>query len=416
MQSRLTETPADVAKRLRDAAKRHGLNVGSGKVRRSSSRFCLGVEHGDYNGTELFGVGTDRFTWIAYQPNDSGRLRLFSCNVPDDGVIDFEIGKFPSANEPAVAESWGRFPYGVNAILQEQGYELTTGMDAVIYGNIPGGGMSRSASLALNLIITTLEVNGITDVEGMRIVELAQKVENDYIGSPCGNLDQIMIYFARAGMGTYYSPATQKIEHIPLGAAAEDFRIVSLDTGTDRPGLEKSTYKIRREECEQLVDLAREPFGITCLGDVKSPEQFDAITSHFAESHPQLCQRLKYIFAAQQRFAEMLTAWRDGDIRKVGEIFRADGYGLRDDYVISGVELEAMCDIARTVEGVLGERMLGGGDKGASGAIVLVDAVKSLRDAVDAAYPQQCPDFADRYAVHACETVDGIVELPGIGK
>lgn len=414
MPSSVPPLPADVETKLRDAANSHGLDVSGGKIRRSSSRFCLGVEHGDYNGTELFGVGTDRFIWIAYKPNETGRLRLFSCNVPDDGIIDFELGKFPEADNPAVAQSWGRFPYGVNAILQEQGYELTAGMDAVIYGNIPGGGMSRSASLALNLVITVLEVNEVTDVDGMRVVELAQMVENDYIGSPCGNLDQIMIYFAREGMGTYYAPATGKIEHVPLGDGAEDFRIVSLDTGTNRPGLEKSTYKIRREECEQLVALATEPFGIKCLGDVNSHKLYESVSAHFAESHPNLCQRLKYIFEAQQRFDKMLAAWRAGDVRKVGKIFRADGYGLRDDYVISGVELEAMCDIARTVDGVLGERMLGGGDKGASGAIVLAEAVDALRSAVDEAYPKQCPDFADSYAVHACQTVNGIVELPGL--
>ncbi|MHC5085243.1 MAG: hypothetical protein ACYSOV_06525, partial [Planctomycetota bacterium] len=67
------------------------MDISGAKVRRSSSRFCLGVEHGDYNGTELFGVGTDRFIWMAYKPNGTDTMRLFSGNFPDDGMVEFQI-------------------------------------------------------------------------------------------------------------------------------------------------------------------------------------------------------------------------------------------------------------------------------------------------------------------------------------
>lgn len=103
-----------------------------------------------------------------------------------------------------------------------------------------------------------------------------------------------------------------------------------------------------------------------------------------------------------------MAAWKSGDIETVGDIFRKDGIGLRDQYKISGPELESMCDIVRTVPGVLGERMLGGGDKGACGALVKAEAVEALIAAVDTAYPKSHPDFADKYAVHVCKVVDGI--------
>jgi galactokinase len=110
----------------------------------------------------------------------------------------------------------------------------------------------------------------------------------------------------------------------------------------------------------------------------------------------------------------MLDAWRRGDAREVGRIFREDGFGLRDDYQISGLELESMCEIARGVEGVLGERMLGGGDKGASGALVLESAAEELLSAVQREYPQRHPEYADKFAVHFCRAVAGVVELPGL--
>ena len=80
-------------------AEAHGLDISGGKVRRTSSRFCLGVEHGDYNGTELFGVATDRFIWMGYKGNGTDRVRLFSGNFPDDGVIEFKLGEAPEPED-----------------------------------------------------------------------------------------------------------------------------------------------------------------------------------------------------------------------------------------------------------------------------------------------------------------------------
>jgi galactokinase len=306
---------------LRRLAAESGLDIAGGTIRRSSSRFCLGVEHGDYNGTELFGVGTDRFIWLAYKPNDTGLVRLYSGNFPDDGVITFKPGDVPAPGSPEIADTWGRFPFGVDWILRREGIAPVTGVDAVLFGNIPGGGMSRSASLTINLILSVLDANGIDIDDPMKVALLAQAVENDYVGSPCGLLDQIMILFAKEGMGTHYKPGDSSVSHVPLGGQAVDFRIVGLDTGTVRPGLEKSTYRI------------------------------------------------------------------------------------------SGPELETMCDIARTVPGVLGERMLGGGDKGAAGALVRADGVDALATAVRAGYPRSHPSYADAFAVHVCRVVDGVTTL-----
>lgn len=398
--------------KLKEISGQIGININSAKIRRTSSRFCLGVEHGDYNGTELFGVGTDRFIWFAYKPNGTNKNRLYSANFPDDGVVEFECGNVPAPQSEKNAHKWCRFAYGVDYILNKQGYKLSKGIDGILYGNIPGGGMSRSASLTLNLILTMLEVNDITINDDFKIVDMAQAVENEYIGSPCGQLDQIMILFARENMGTHYNPAQRKIDYVPLGKGGEDLRIVVMDTGTDRPGLDKSTYKIRRAECEELVKLAQtKGFKIKNLADVKDQTLYNEITNAFRKERPELCDRLKYIYNAQKRFEQMLDAWRKGDIQTVGSVFRADGLGLRDEYKISGPELEAMCDIAREVPGVLGERMLGGGDKGASGALVKSAAVEKLKKAVEEKYPKLKPDYADKFAVHTCKIVDGVKVL-----
>jgi len=340
---------------------------------------------------------------------------LFSGNFPNDGVVEFELGDAPQPKSEEIAHTWARFAYGVDYVLRREGFDLKRGIEGIIFGDIPGGGMSRSASLSLNLILSLLDANGIEVEDKFKIVDMAQAVENDYIGSPCGQLDQIMILFARAGMGTHYNPKDRKIDYVELGSGATDFRIVVLDTGTVRPGLEKSTYRIRRAECEKLVEMMREAgYGVECLAEVKEESLYAKVRAEFGHEYPDLCDRLKYIYGAQERFYRMMDAWKAGDIETVGAIFRVDGIGLRDDYRISGPQLETMCDIGRTVEGVLGERMLGGGDKGASGALVCADSVAELTRAVDTAYPRSYPQLADKYAVHTCRVVDGVTVFDGV--
>ena len=133
---------------LRTLAQQHALDLSNAKIRRTSSRFCLGVEHGDYNGTNLFGVGTDHYIWVAYKANNTNQIRLASGNFPDDGLITFASGSYPT---PPLTEqqskSWARFPHGVDFVLRKEGLlQQSVGFDAVVWGNIPGGGMSRFLS------------------------------------------------------------------------------------------------------------------------------------------------------------------------------------------------------------------------------------------------------------------------------
>ena len=152
--------------------------------------------------------------------------------------------------------------------------------------------MSRSASLTLNLILSLLDANNIEVESKFEIVDLAQAVENDYIGSPCGQLDQIMILFARKSLGTHYDPKKRLIKYVPLGGEV-DFRLVSLDTGTVRPGLEKSTYRLRRAECEKFVSILQKKYDLSFLGDIKDRDLYEKIMAEYQSTYPDLCARFK---------------------------------------------------------------------------------------------------------------------------
>ncbi|KAJ9465379.1 Galactokinase [Diplonema papillatum] len=407
--------------KLKLIAAQYKLDIAGGSIRRTSSRFCLGVEHGDYNGTELFGVGTDRFIWLAFKPRTDNVCRLVSANFEKEGIVQWTLGKTPPPNTPELSHSWARFPYGADYVLTKAGYNLTHGFDGVIFGNIPGGGMSRSASISINLILTLMDASNLKptnpppDANGksFEIVSLAQKLENEYMACPSGYLDQIMIYYAREGLGTHFIPATKSIKYVPLGCDAQSFSFGALDTGTDRPGLEKSTYAIRSRECKQMSQLLSQRFeGVKTIGDLDDAKYATAMRE-FSGKYPGPCERMQYIYEAKTRFNEMLNAWRSGDMVTVGKVFRVDGHGLRDKYRISGPELQTMVDIVASVPGCLGERMLGGGDKGASGCIVAAGSEAHVLAAVSTGYPRARPDLKDKWAVHFVKVCNGVTLLEG---
>ena len=170
-----TQHPDSEDLKVRDAlaglAARHGLDVGGGRMRRTSSRFCLGVEHGDYNGTELFGVGTDRFIWMAYKPNATRKCACSATTSPTMAWSASASARPRRRRQTSMTIAGRVFPLGVSYILGKAGYPLTRGFDAVLLGNIPGGGMSRSASLSINLILSFFDVQGVAENDGMKIVQ-----------------------------------------------------------------------------------------------------------------------------------------------------------------------------------------------------------------------------------------------------
>ena len=177
--------------------------------------------------------------------------------------------------------------------------------------------------------------------------------------------------------------------------------------------MEKSTYIVRREECDDFAEelFAKSFINRPVLADVKIEDYCKIEQAYAGTAWSPHLNRLAYLVSAQENFKQMIAAWRNGSIASLGAFFRNDGRGLRDDYCISGPELETMCDIARTVDGVYGERMLGGGDKGAAGAIVRADAVEALKAAVARAYPLAHPLY--ECAVHEVRVTTGVATFEG---
>ncbi len=410
-----TRAEVEIIKQLRSNPY---VNIGPNpKIRRTASRICFGVEHGDYNGTELFGaaIGVESenkneisgFIWFMYSPNAEGKIKILSLNYPDQ-IADFKLGHFIS---PSIVQNdkdfpWIKFPMGVDYVLRKRGISLTKGINGVLIGKIPEGGLSRSASLTLNLMLSLLEVNNINNVDPFDIIDWAQAVENEYVGSPCGKLDQAMILFGRKDKGSLYSPRKRTLKYIELPPEAPEVQIVVLDTGTKRHGLQSSDYVVRQKECMEIVERFGEKYGFSCLAEV-TPQIYQNLKRELDD--PILKARLQYIFEANQRLYRIIRFWKEGNMEEVGKLINEDGIGLRDLYDISGPQLEAMVTLARADKDVLGARMAGGGRFGASFALRRATPINSLKEIIDRGYSRSYPDF--RYAIHVCKFVDGVVKL-----
>lgn len=391
---------------LHAAARSAGLSVRGGFVVRASSRLCLSVEHGDYNGAPLFGTGIDRFLWLAARPNESRRARWFSANTPDEGVVELDLG----TRDEASTKGLSAFAKGAVAELRRDGIGVERGFDAVILGEIPGGGMSRSAALSLALLLAAARSNGVLVADRMHLARLAQRVENAHVGSPCGLLDPLMIAHARADHGVLHDPTDDSVREVPWGAPDVPFAVLALDTGRSRHGLAQSTYPLRLQECQAMLERLRRGRRVRSLAEAVAHCEADALRAELAD-HPEWQRRFDYLRGAAARFPRLVAAFGRGDAVEVGACFRADGLSLRDDYAISGPELETMCDLVRGLPGVHGERMLGGGDCGASGAIVDAAREVAIAEHVRREYPLRCPVFAGSFAVHACRTAEGLAYL-----
>lgn len=397
---------------LRAAMTDCGLDARGDVHWRVSSRLCLSVEHGDYNGTDLFGVGIDRFLHVAARRNQSGRIRIFSANAPDAGIVAFDAKSPPVAPPSFVDDAWPAFPIGAARVLLDEGRAIADGLDVVVWSEIPGGGMSRSAALSIGLLLAFAHEPAELLSDRMRLSRLAQRVENEHAGSPCGILDPLMICHARKDAAVLWRNGNSAPETVAWGGTADALCMLALDTGRSRKGLKDATYPRRVQECAQILATAKLRIGGESLADLVRDDRYERAMASLADGPPELRARLRYLRGATSRLPRMVAAFARGDARELGACMRLDGISLRDDYSISGPELEAMCEIVRAQAGSFGERMLGGGDCGTTGAIVDPARADAILAAVRREYPLRCPAHAATFATHRCAVADGIVRLP----
>ncbi len=355
-------------------------------------------EHTDYNGGHVFPCALTIGTYGVVRRRDDRKLRFYSMNFESLGVIESSLDDL----KPYKEADWTNYPKGVMWAFEKKGMKIPTGMDILLNGNIPNGsGLSSSASVEVLTGAILRALFGF-EVSNQDLALIGQFSENKFNGVNCGIMDQFAIAMGKKGHAIFLDTADLSYEYAPV--ALENARIVIACSNKKR-GLGDSKYNERRSECEEALADIRKHMDIKSLGDL-TEEQFEDVKKYITR---EVCvRRTRHAVTENQRTVKAVAALKANDIALFGKLMNASHDSLRDDYEVTGIELDTLVEEARKIDGVVGSRMTGAGFGGCTVSIVKNDAIDKFKEEVGKAYADKIGYAADFYVV---EIGDGPVEL-----
>ncbi|SHM67035.1 galactokinase [Gracilibacillus kekensis] len=342
-------------------------------------RINLIGEHTDYNGGHVFPAAISFGTYAIATPRTDNKIRFYSDNFPEKGILESSLDDLAYKNE----DDWTNFPKGMILYLKEEGYDIPTGFDVLFYGNIPNGaGLSSSASIEL---VTGVLLENLyqLDIDRIRLVQIGQKVENQYIGVNSGIMDQFAVGMGKQDHAMLLDCDTLNYEYAPIKLENHDIIIINTNK---RRELADSKYNERRSQCEAALADLQTQLDIGSLGEL-TPEQFEANRSLIKDRTNQ--QRAKHAVYENARTIEALQKLQSGDLERFGELVNQSHISLRDDYEVTGIELDTIAQTAWQQKGVIGARMTGAGFGGCAIAIVEKSEVQDVKTAIQQAYEDE---------------------------
>lgn len=344
----------------------------------SPGRINLIGEHTDYNGGHVFPCAITLGTYGAASKRDDKKLRFFSANFADAGVIEVDLEDLHYDK----ADSWTNYPKGMIHFLKEAGYKIDAGMDVYVNGNIPNGsGLSSSASLELLMGVIAQELFDL-DVDRLDLVKIGMQTENEFIGVNSGIMDQFAVGMGKANRAILLDTNTLEYELVPLDL--KDNVIVIMNTNKRRE-LADSKYNERRSECEMAVAELNTKLDIKTLGELDQ-QTYDECSYLIADENR--IKRARHAVWENQRTMQAQAALEAGDLEKFGRLVNASHVSLEHDYEVTGLELDTLAHQAWQQTGVLGARMTGAGFGGCGIAIVNKDQVEVFKENVGKAYEE----------------------------
>ena len=346
-------------------------------------------EHTDYNGGHVFPCALTIGTWAAVRPRKDRNLRLFSMNFPDQPPRMISLDALCYQKE----DDWCNYPKGVVWAFQEAGYTLPRGLDILYHGNLPNSaGLSSSACIEVLTGKILLDQFG-WKMDGVTLAKLTQKAENEFNGVNCGIMDQFAIAMGKKDHAIFLDTADLSYTYVPL--SLQGMRLVIACSNKKR-GLADSKYNERRSECEAALAQIQKVKPIQSLGDLTT-EEFEALAENIAD--PVQRRRARHAVTENQRTIQAVSALQQGDLEQFGQLMNASHRSLRDDYEVTGKELDTLVETAWKQPGVLGSRMTGAGFGGCTISLVQEECVDAFMQAVGTAYQEKIGYAADFYSV-----------------
>ncbi|MCM1283982.1 MAG: galactokinase [Muribaculaceae bacterium] len=346
-------------------------------------------EHTDYNGGHVFPCALTIGTYGVVRKRDDKTLRFYSMNFEELGVIESSLENL----KPEKEADWTNYLKGIIWAFGEKGMKVETGMDLLLFGNIPNGsGLSSSASVEVLTGYILKELFGF-DVTNQDLALIGQFSENKFNGVNCGIMDQFAIAMGKAGHAIFLDTATLEYGYAPV--KLENAKLV-ISCSNKKRGLGDSKYNERRAECEKALSEIQEVCGIETLGDL-TEEQFEQAKNSIKDEVRM--RRAKHAVYENQRTVRAVEALKNNDVALFGELMNASHVSLRDDYEVTGVELDTLVEEAWKIDGVIGSRMTGAGFGGCTVSLVEDRAVDTFIKEVGAAYEKKIGYAADFYVV-----------------
>ncbi|WP_174614427.1 galactokinase [Virgibacillus ihumii] len=341
-------------------------------------RINLIGEHTDYNGGHVFPAAISFGTYAVGKKRNDTLFRFYSMNFPETGIIECDLNDLRYNDQ----HSWANYPKGMIQYIREAGFSIPYGADILFYGDIPNSaGLSSSASIEM---VTGVFLEKIFElrIDRVNMVKIGQKVENDYLGVNSGIMDQFAIGMGKKDNAILLNCQSLDYSYAPI--KLEDYSIIIINTNKQRT-LAGSKYNERRQECEQaLADLQTE-LPISSFGEL-SVEKFEAYQNII--KNPVHRRRAKHAVTENARTLEAMRELRKGNLYSFGELMNASHQSLRDDYEVTGLELDTIAESAWRQKGVIGARMTGAGFGGCAIAIVENDKIDTFKRNVNKAYQQ----------------------------
>lgn len=365
---------------------------GEGDIRSyfSPGRVNLIGEHTDYNGGHVFPCALTIGTYGIARKREDRKIRFYSENFSRLGVFETSLDDLVYHEEA----NWTNYPKGVVWAFKEKGYVADTGFDLVMNGNIPNGsGLSSSASVELLMGVILVDLFGF---EGLSMIDLAllgQYAENKFNGMNCGIMDQFAIAMGKENQAIFLDTADLSYEYAPI--EMKGAKIVIAASNKKRK-LTDSKYNERRAECEEALADIQKQMDIKALGDL-TEEQFEEVKD--TVKNPVCRKRAKHAVYENQRTIKAVAALKAGDLETFGKLMNASHVSLRDDYEVTGKELDTLVEAAWKQEGVVGSRMTGAGFGGCTVSIVKEEAIDEFIKHVGEIYEKEIGYAADFYVV-----------------
>ena len=355
-------------------------------------------EHTDYNGGHVFPCALTIGTYAAARKREDDKLHFYSMNFEKLGVIESSIVDM----KPETEADWTNYPKGVMWAFEKRGFKLPSGLDMVLYGNIPSGsGLSSSASLEILTGFMLRDLFGF-EVTNVDLALIGQDAENNFNGMNCGIMDQFASAMGKKDNAIFLDTADLSYEYAPL--VLDGAKIVVTNSNVKHK-LVDSEYNVRRSECEKALEELQTVVDINGLGDL-SEEQFETYRSAIKDEVR--VRRAKHAVYENQRTIRAVEALKKNDVKLFGELMNASHVSLRDDYQVSCDEIDFLVEEAWKIPGVIGSRITGGGFGGCTVSIVKDEAVEEFKEKIGTAYQEKLGKKADFYVV---EIGDGPVKL-----